>query len=80
MTGGAASSGFPGTVVERYQTVRALALRLLRGEIIAFVDHGGRPWRASATQLVLVSRETGERVVVVDGDAYDVAERLSTLR
>jgi hypothetical protein len=67
-------------LVERYPTVRTLALRLLRGEVVAFVDHGGRPWRASATQLVLVSRETGERVVVLEGDAYDIAEKLSTLR
>jgi hypothetical protein len=60
--------------------VRALAVRLLRGEIIARVDQAGGSWRASATELVLVSRETGEGVVVFAGDAYEIAETLATIR
>lgn len=60
--------------------MRGLAVRLLLGEIVTRFDHAGSQWRASATELVLVSRETGERVVIVAGDAFDIAARLATIR
>jgi hypothetical protein len=59
--------------------VCALAVRLLSGEILAIEDDGGLQWRATATQLALVSGKTGEPVVVLSGDAYDVAEMLATI-
>jgi hypothetical protein len=66
--------------VGRYGVVRAFAVRLLAGETIALVDRAGRHWIASATQLVLVQQETPARVLVLEGDAYDVAVELATIR
>jgi hypothetical protein len=66
-------------VVTRYLIVRALALRLLDGEVIEHVDKQGRRWRATATALTLVAPETGEDTLVVEGDAYEIAERLRKL-
>jgi hypothetical protein len=60
--------------------VRALAVRLLSGEVLAITGQGGLEWRATAIQLALVSRKTGEPMVVLSGDAYDIAEMLATIR
>jgi hypothetical protein len=66
-------------VANRYLVVRAPALRLLDGEVIEHVDKQGRRWRATATALTLVAPKTGEDILVVEGDAYEIAERLRTL-
>lgn len=63
----------------RYRKVRALALRLLRGEVIERVDEHGRRWKGTATVLAIMLPETGETALIIEGDAYDVAERLSTV-
>jgi len=66
-------------VADRYRTLRALALRLLNGEVLEHVDGRGRRWRATAKHLTVVSSETGEGAPVVDGDAYEIADRLTKL-
>lgn len=66
-------------MADRYRTLRALALRLLNGEVIEHVDGRGRRWRATAKRLTLVSPETGEAAPVVDGDAYEIADWLTKL-
>jgi len=65
-------------VASRYLIVRALALRLLDGEVIEHVDKQGRRWRATATALTLLASETGD-TLVFEGDAYEIAERLRKL-
>ncbi len=67
------------TVASHYLIVRALALRLLDGEVIEHVDKQGRRWRATATALTLVAPKTGEDILMVEGDAYEIAERLRKL-
>jgi hypothetical protein len=65
---------------ERYPTVFLLAARLLNGEAIERIDTHGRHGRAAATVLYLVQPGTGELAAVVEGDAYDVAERFASVR
>jgi hypothetical protein len=65
---------------DRYGTVFRLATRLLRGETIERVDEHGRYWRATATALYWFEPATGELAPVVEGDAYEVAERFGSLR
>jgi hypothetical protein len=65
---------------ERYATVFLLAARLLNGETIERLDVHGPHWRATATTLALVQPGTGSLGPVVEGDAYDVAERFASVR
>jgi hypothetical protein len=63
--------------MERYPAVMALALRLIRGEVVELVDEHGRGWRATSTALSVVlpdARQPGP--VLVDADTYDVAATL----
>jgi hypothetical protein len=63
--------------MERYTAVMALALRLIRGEVVELVDEHGRGWRATSTALSVVlpdERQAGP--VLLDADTYDVAVTL----
>ncbi len=60
-------------MASHYRTVRALALRLLLGEVIEQVDSHGQTLRATGTKLVLVQPDHGGVDRVVEGDAFDVA-------
>jgi hypothetical protein len=53
--------------------VFALAVRLMRGEIMEFVDEHGRCWQASATNLDLVEAHSADSRAIVVGSAADVA-------
>jgi hypothetical protein len=57
---------------DRLQAVSALAIRLLRGEVIRTNDERGRRWHADATSLHLIQ---GERSIPIleNVSAYDVA-------
>jgi len=59
--------------------VRALALRLLRGEVIEQVDSHGQTLRATHTTLVLVQPGDGVTDGIVEGDAFDVAAAFESL-
>jgi hypothetical protein len=75
----AAAVGGLEALADRYRAVCGFAQRLIRGEIIGLVDERGREWIASASFLFLISRDAREGVVVVRGDAFDVAHRLSAV-
>jgi hypothetical protein len=60
-------------VANHYRTVRALALRLLLGEVVEEIDSHGQILRATGTVLVLVQPDDGVTDRVVEGDAFDVA-------
>jgi CheY-like chemotaxis protein len=53
--------------------VFALAVRLVRGEVLDFVDEYGWPWSASATELQLKPFGAAEWATMVRGCAADVA-------
>ncbi len=67
-------------MASRYRTVRALALRLLQGEVIEQVDRHGQTLRATRTELVLIQPVTGETDPVIEGDAFDVAAGLASMQ
>jgi hypothetical protein len=64
-------------VRDRFPEVHELAVRLTRGETIELTDGHGRRWRASSTALVWIVGT--DEVPVIEGDAYEVAERLAGL-
>jgi hypothetical protein len=66
-------------MASHYRTVRALALRLLLGEVIEQVDSHGQTLRATRTRLILVQPGDGETDRIVDGDAFDVAVVLAAM-
>jgi hypothetical protein len=66
-------------VAPRYPDVRELAIRLLRGEVVQLEDEHGRRWRGEAGRLLVVLPGNGEAAAVLEGDAFDVAERLADL-
>lgn len=54
-----------------YQEVFAVAVRLTRGETIEFFDRHARAWWATSITLHLL--EDGAAVLIVEGDAADIA-------
>jgi hypothetical protein len=54
-----------------YTHVFAVAVRLMRGETVEYVDRHGRVWRADATTLHLVVG--GRSELIVEGYAADIA-------
>jgi CheY-like chemotaxis protein len=53
--------------------VFALAVRLVRGEVLHLLDEQGWPWSATATRLQLRALDRAEWTTVVQGCAADVA-------
>lgn len=56
-----------------YQTVRDLAVKLLGGLVMEYLDEHGRRWRATSTALELVLPGSGASAPVIEGCAADVA-------
>ncbi|HEY1697977.1 MAG TPA: hypothetical protein VGG39_37715 [Polyangiaceae bacterium] len=54
--------------------VFGVAVRLLRGERMRFLDRHGREWLATATELHLV--RDGIEELIVEGYAADIAEEV----
>jgi hypothetical protein len=63
---------------ERHTIVYRLAVRLLRGETLHAIDRHRRVWRATATALYLLQPGAELALMVVESDAYDVAERFAS--
>lgn len=57
-----------------YTRVFAVAVRLMRGETVEYLDRHGRLWRADATSLHLVVG--GRSELIVEGYAADIAAEI----
>jgi CheY-like chemotaxis protein len=53
--------------------VFALAVRLVRGEVLNLIDDQGRPWQASATALTRRTFDSDAYKTVLEGSAADIA-------
>jgi hypothetical protein len=64
----------------RYENVRDLAVRLLRGDVVDVIDDRGRIWRGTREELSLVHPASGQVAPVLEAtDAFSVAWRLATV-
>jgi hypothetical protein len=60
--------------------VQQLAVRLIHGEVIDYLDARQRHWRGTDASLLLaLSEAAGHGPVIVDSDAYTVAVALAEI-
>jgi hypothetical protein len=59
--------------------VQQLAVRLLHGEVIDYLDARQRHWRCTHASLLALSEAAEHRPVIVDSDAYTVAVALAEI-
>ena len=59
--------------------MQQLAVRLIHGEVIDYLDARQRHWRGTHASLLALSEAAEHRPVIVDSDAYTVAVALAEI-